>query len=146
MAQINTGKVIVGGLAGGLVLNVVDFLVNGVWLADKWTAQTAKLNPSLDAMASTSIAYYVVTDFILGILIVWLYAGIRPRFGPGAGTAMKAAVAVWIAVALINANLAVSGMYGPKIVALSTVCTLVGMLAGGTLGAMLYKEEQAAAT
>jgi hypothetical protein len=133
--------VIAGGLAGGLVLNIVDFLVNGVWLADKWTAQTAKLNPSLNMMASTSIAYYVVTDFLLGILIVWLYAGIRPRFGPGSATAMKAAVAVWIPVALINTNMAVSGMYGPKIIALSCAFTLVGTLAGGYVGGMMYKEE-----
>ena len=141
MAAINTGKVIVGGLAGGVVLNIVDYVVNGVWLAEKWTAQTAKLNPNLNMMASTSIAYYVVTDFLLGILVVWLYAAIRPRFGPGSGTATKAAIAVWIAVALVNANLAVGGMYGPKIIALSCAFTLVGMLAGGNVGAMMYKEE-----
>lgn len=141
MAQINTGKVIVGGLAAGVVMNVVDFLVNGVWLMDKWTAQSAKLNPNLNPAAGSSIAYYVVCDFLLGILIVWLYAAMRPRFGPGSATATKAAIAAWVAVALINANLAISGMFGPKIVALSTVMTLVGMIAGGNLGAMAYKEE-----
>ena len=141
MAQINTGKVIAGGLAGGLVLNVVDFLVNGVWLADKWTAQTAKLNPNLNMMSSNAIASYVVTDFLLGLLIVWLYAAIRPRFGPGSGTAVKAALAIWAVVALISANFYFSGMYGPKLVALSCGMTLVGMLAGGNVGAMMYKEE-----
>lgn len=141
MAQINTGKVIAGGLAAGLVLNVVDFLVNGIWLATRWTAQTAKLNASLDMMSTNSIASYAAIDFILGILIVWLYAAIRPRFGPGSDTGVKAAIAVWIPVALMNAMFAVSGMYGPKIIAVSVAGTLVGMLAGGNLGAMMYKEE-----
>jgi hypothetical protein len=141
MAQINTGKVITGGLVGGLVLNVVDYLVNGVWLAEKWTAQTAKLNPNLDMMSSTSIATYVAIDFILGILIVWLYAAIRPRFGPGAGTGVKAAIAVWVPVAAINSTFVVSGVYGPKIIAVSVCGTLLGMLAGGNVGARMYKEE-----
>lgn len=141
MAQINTGKVIVGGLVGGVVLNVVDFLVNGVWLADKWMAQTAKLNPDLNMMGSTSITYYVVTDFLLAILIVWLYAAIRPRFGPGSGTAVKASLTVWTVLALFSAGYAIAGMYGPKIVALSAVMSLVGMLAAGNVGAMMYKEE-----
>lgn len=28
---------------------------------------------------------WVVTDFLLGILIVWSYAAMRPRFGPAPG-------------------------------------------------------------
>jgi hypothetical protein len=26
---------------------------------------------------------YIVMDFVVGILTVWLYAAIRPRYGPG---------------------------------------------------------------
>ena len=141
MAQINMGKVITGGLVAGLVMNVVDYLVNGVFLADKWTAQAAKLNPKLDMMSSASITGYVVIDFILGVVIVWLYAGLRPRFGPGSGTAIKAAGAVWLVAALFNSTLAISGMYGPKIIAVTLCGTLVGMIAGGNVGAMMYKEE-----
>jgi hypothetical protein len=141
MAQINTGKAIVGGLAAGLVLNVVDYCVSGVWLASRFAAQTAKLNPSLDMMTANSIAGYVAVDFILGLMIVWLYAAMRPRFGPGAATARLSALFVWGTAVLFSAGFVISGMYTWKLMGASLAGTLVGMLAGGTLGAMLYKEE-----
>ena len=141
MAQINMGRVIAGGLAGALVLNVVDFCVNGVFLADKWRAQTMKLNPNLDMMSSTAIAGYVTVDVALALVIVWLYAAIRPRFGPGPATATKAAVVVWFIAALFNSMFVINELYGPKIIAVSLAGTLVGMLAAGNLGAMIYKEE-----
>jgi|SRR5579862_6675921 len=141
MAQINTGKVIVGGIAGAVVLNVIDYCVNGVWLASRWKAQSAALNPKLDAMSGTAITGYVVLDIVLAFLIVWLYAAIRPRFGPGPRTASIAAIAVWLTAAVFNGLMVTGGMFGPKLVAASVGGTLVGMLLAGNLGAMLYKEE-----
>ena len=38
----------------------------------------------------------IVMTFVLGIASVWLYAAIRPRFGPGAATAVCAGLAVWV--------------------------------------------------
>jgi hypothetical protein len=141
MAQINTGKVIAGGLAAGLVLNVVDYLANGVWLAPHWAVQTAKLNPSLNMMATNSIIGYVVMDFVLAIMIVWLYAGIRPRFGPGSGTALRAALFVWVTAVVFNSMFVINGMYSLHLICASLACTLVGMLAAGYVGGMMYKEE-----
>jgi hypothetical protein len=141
MAKINTGKVILGGVVAALVLNSVDFLVNGQWLAAQWAAQTAKLNPSLSMISSTSIAGYVVMDVILAMMIVWLYAAIRPRFGPGSRTATIAVLFVWVITAVFNSMFVVGGMYSWKLICASLAGTLVGMLAAGNLGAMLYKEE-----
>jgi hypothetical protein len=141
MAQINTGKVIAGGVAGAVALVVIDYLVNGVWLASRWTAQTAKLNPSLDMMSTNSTIGYVVVDIILAMMIVWLYAAMRPRFGPGSRTAMLAALYVWAIAAVFNSMFVVSGMYSLKLVCVSLAGTLVGMLAAGYIGGMMYKEE-----
>jgi hypothetical protein len=38
MGKINLGRVVMGGLLAGVLLNVVDFLVHGVWLMDDYTA------------------------------------------------------------------------------------------------------------
>lgn len=141
MAQINTGKVIAGGVAAAVVLNVVDYLVNGMWLATRWAAQTAKLNPNLNMMATNSIIGYVVMDVILAMMIVWLYAAMRPRFGPGSRTAMLAALYVWAIAAVFNSMFVVSGMYSLKLICASLGGTLVGMLAAGYVGGMMYKEE-----
>jgi len=35
------------------------------------------------------------------VLLVWLYAAIRPRFGPGPATAAKAGVAAWFVGSLL---------------------------------------------
>ncbi|MEP6902252.1 MAG: hypothetical protein ABJA66_10910, partial [Actinomycetota bacterium] len=42
------------------------------------------LGDQMAAMSGGQIAGYVFFDFIVGILLVWTYAAIRPRFGPGA--------------------------------------------------------------
>src|SRR5882672_6395325 len=93
MGKINLGKVVVGGLVAGLVLYVVDYVLHGIYLAADWAAAmtAAGKSPNMDA----GIPYYVTFDFITGILFVWVYASIRPRFGPGVKTAVIAGLTGW---------------------------------------------------
>ena len=93
MAQLNSSRVIVGGLAAGLVMNIIDATTNGFLLGAQWKAETAALNPGLLAKAESGTLGWVLVDFILGILTVWVYAAIRPRLGPGPRTALTAALA-----------------------------------------------------
>src|SRR5207249_10688613 len=72
MGKINLQKVIVGGLVAGVVLNVVDYLLFGV-----------VLKKDLPVMSTNTILWFVLMDFLYGIFLVWFYAAIRPRFGPG---------------------------------------------------------------
>jgi hypothetical protein len=37
---------------------------------------------NLPPVGGGAIAYFVVMCFLLGILMVWLYAAVRPRLGP----------------------------------------------------------------
>ena len=83
MAQLNSSRVIIGGLAAGLVMNVIDATTNGFLLGNRWMVETETLNPGLLAKASSGTMGWVVVDFILGVLTVWVYAAIRPRLGPG---------------------------------------------------------------
>ena len=139
---INTGRVIGGGLLAGAIMNFVDFLVNGVWLADRWMAQATALNPRLvvPAVQTSSMIGWVVTDFLLGILIVWTYAAIRPRFGPGASTAVKAALLVWGVSHIAYFSFAFLDLYSLNLVAAVTAGGLVAALAGGYAGCSIYKE------
>ena len=141
MSRINTGRVIIGGLVAGVVLNCIDYVVNGMWLAPQWTAASAKLGSGLDAMSGNAVTGYVVADFILALVIVWLYAAIRPRFGAGAGTAVKAAVAVWLVDAALGMTFVMIGMYPVHLMLTSLACTLVGMLIAAYVGGMIYKED-----
>ncbi|HUF23225.1 MAG TPA: hypothetical protein VMN81_03775 [Vicinamibacterales bacterium] len=140
---INTGRVIGGGLLAGAVMNFIDFLVNGVWLAQQWMDEATALNPRLAApeAATPSMIGWIVTDFLLGIFIVWSYAAMRPRFGPGAGTAVKAALLVWAVSHLAYASFAFLGMYSLNLIVVVSIGGLVAALAGGYAGCSVYKED-----
>lgn len=144
---INTGRVIGGGLLAGAVMNFVDFLVNGVWLAQRWLDEATALNPRLvdPAVNTTSMIGWLVTDFLYGILIVWAYAAMRPRFGPGAGTAAKAALLVWGVSHIAYGSFVFLNMYSLNLVALVTIGGLAAALAGGYAGCSIYKEDAPAA-
>jgi hypothetical protein len=79
-------------------------------------------------------------DFILGILTVLVYAGIRSRFGPGPGTALRAALVIWLAAHVAYASYAFMGYYSWSLILASSVGGLVAALAGGYVGARLYTE------
>src|SRR6266849_3466799 len=91
MGKINAGRVVLGGLLTGLVLNAFDFVVNGMWLGDEWNAAMKALGKP--EMSGSLIVWFVVADFLAGIFLVWLYAAIRPRFGAGPKTAVYAGLA-----------------------------------------------------
>ena len=38
---------------------------------------------NLPPIGGNAIAVFVILGFVLGLVLVWLYAAIRPRFGPG---------------------------------------------------------------
>src|SRR5947207_1841326 len=95
---INTSKVVVGGLAAGLVNNVLGFLVQGKLLGKRMTDEMVAAAPSLQGkgMDTGTIVGRIVTGFVIGILITWLYAAMRPRFGAGPKTAVMAGLVVWL--------------------------------------------------
>src|SRR5437762_13611911 len=93
---MNTQRVVLGGLAGGVVMNVLDFITNNYVLRSMNEASLSRLNISAqDAMSGSNIAMLVVLDLIAGVLLTWLYAAIRPRFGAGGKTALYAALVGW---------------------------------------------------
>ena len=141
MSQLNVPRVIAGGLAAGLVMNVIDALTNGMLLGERWKVATEALNPGLiTKMGIWGTVGWIIVDFILGILTVWVYAAIRPRLGPGPRTAFIAAVVIWLAAHAAYASYAFMGLYPWSLILASTVGGLVAALAGGYVGARLYRE------
>ena len=145
---MNTQKIIVGGLAAGVVLNIIDWLGYGVILADRLKGEMDAFKPGLsDVMAGgRSIAMAVVTDFVIGILLVWTYAAIRPRFGPGPSTAAAAAVLFWFIGSLLNAGYLHMGMMSMGTWWTFAIIWLVNLLLAAFIGAKLYTEEGSTAT
>jgi hypothetical protein len=144
MAQMNTGRIVGGGLVAGLVMFVIDFLTNGLWLAKRWERQSEMLNPGLmEKAGSLSMIGWTAYDFLMGIATVWLYAAIRPRLGPGPRTALVAGFAAWLISHLAFASYWFNALYTWRLVAASSAGGLVAALAGAYVGGMLYKEADA---
>jgi hypothetical protein len=141
MTRINTGKMLVGGLVAGLVANVLDIIWNMAVLMDDGEAMVARLN--LDPALMTSAAGWVpwiVVDFLLGILLVFAYAAMRPRFGPGVKTAVIAGLTLYLAVSFVLFGFTSMGIFTMSMYVKSSACALVTVLAASIAGAAIYKE------
>ncbi len=139
MSRVNMARVILGGLAAGVLINIGEYLLNDVVLAEEVRATMAGFN--LPAPGGGAIAVFVFLGFGVGITAVWLYAAIRPRYGPGAKTALCAGSAVWfLACAYPDVAFAALGFFpvGDTVVVL--IWRLVEFSLATLAGAWLYQE------
>jgi len=144
MSKINAGRVVLGGLLAGVVVNIFEYTLNGVLLAEDWANAMKALNKEMVESAST-IAIYLLWGFLIGILSIWLYAAIRPRFGAGAGTAVKAGILMWLLVYLQWViTMLTSGLFPTRLLLIATASGLVELVLATVLGAWIYKEEATA--
>lgn len=142
---INTGKVLVGGVVAGVVMNVIDFIVNMFIVGDRMKAETDAFKPGLsDQMMSTNtMISYIVMDFVLGFALIWTYAAIRPRFGPGIKTASYAAILFWILAGIFLSGYLHMGMMSTGLWFTFAFLGLVNFLLSAWAGAKFYTEEGA---
>src|SRR3979411_566498 len=109
---INTQKVVGGGIVAGVVMIVIDFISNMFILGARMKAESDAFKPGLadQMMQGPAIITNVVMSLILGIALVWTYAAIRPRFGPGLKTATYVAVLFWILASIFYSGYMHMGM------------------------------------
>jgi hypothetical protein len=140
MKGINYSRVLLGGLLAGVVANVLDFAWTLVTAHDfDLMAQRLNLNRSVLNAPSTAVAW-VVIDFVYATLIVWTYAAIRPRFGPGPKTAVRAAVAIWGATTIVLHGYQHMGVFTTIGFAKSAALTLITAVVAALVGARVYRE------
>ena len=139
MSSINMGRVVVGGLVAGLLINVSEFVLNAVVLVNDMNAAMAALNrPPID---NSMIVWFVLLAFGIGIMAVWVYAAVRPRFGPGVRTAICASLVVWgLAYLYPNVSTIILGLFPTRLIIVATVWGLVEVLVAGVAGAWIYTE------
>jgi hypothetical protein len=138
MKPINWGRVILGGIAAGVVINLSEWILNEVVLKK----ENEEAMKALGKSGTGSIAVWILWGFLLGIVAVWIYAAIRPRFGPGPGTAVKAGLAMWV-LSSLSATIAFSNLGIFPFNAVAFIWTLVEAVVATVIGAWLYKEEAA---
>ena len=139
MSGINVRRVIIGGLVAGLVANGFDFLITTYLLASEFAGMMARLHIGKEPSPAW-IGVFAVLDFVWGLLLVFTYAAIRPRFGPGPKTAVISGVMLWLVVAITAALLLAMGVHTPASFAKSSALYLVSAIVCSLVGAALYRE------
>jgi hypothetical protein len=130
-----------GGLLAGVVINVVEYITNGVILKDTWAQVMQSLGRP--AFSPGAIVIFTISGFLLGIAAVWIYAVIRPRYGAGPNTAIRAGLATWaIAVFISNLSTYSMGLFPRRLLAIATIVALVEIVVGTVVGAWVYKEKE----
>lgn len=139
MASINTRGVVVGGLVAGLVINVSEYILNEPVLGAEIASALSAHN--LPPMTGGAIAWFLIYGFALGIVLVWLYAAIRPRYGPGPKTAACAGAAVWfLAYVTAYLNFGVIGLLSARLLIIGLIWGLVELIVAAIAGGRLYTE------
>jgi len=141
MAKINMGRVLIGGIVAGLVADVLGYLVDGILLAPQWAAGMKALGHA--NFSSNQWIWFNLFGLVGGIVLIWVYAAIRPRFGAGVMTAVIAGLAVWVLGSLLP-NLSFmwfAGLFSHHLTVLTTLGGIAEIVVGAIAGAALYQES-----
>src|SRR5882762_4489114 len=135
------GRVILGGLLAGLVINVVCGVNYGL-IIGKRIMEAQQHGHFLQQPRFPFQLAWMLLMFPVGIALVWLYAAVRPRLGPGPGTALKVGLVAGFLMGvpdnLANAAWGLSGRYLPTMWMIEHV---VACMLGTLVGAWLYREQ-----
>ena len=98
MGKINWGRVFLCGIVTGGVLYLLTLAVFVFALPE------TELGRAVEATGRPRFgALHFILHLAIGIWAMWLYAAIRPRYGPGPKTAAVAGLALWVIAALVDA-------------------------------------------
>jgi hypothetical protein len=130
-----------GGLLAGLVANVLDFVWYQVIMAADMEVMVQRLGLDRAVVEGTGmIVTWTVVDFLYGILLVWTYAAIRPRCGPGPATAIYAALVPFAAVTMFTYPYSAMGIFAANAFMKGTLFFFITSAAASLAGASIYKE------
>jgi hypothetical protein len=85
----------------------------------------------------------IFATFVLGMVAVWLYAAMRPRYGAGPRTALIAGVTVWLLSHLwsgVYLGAGYTGIITPKLAWIPVAWGLLEAPLATMAGAAFYKE------
>lgn len=136
---MNVKRILLGGLVAGVFVNLSEAILNAGILMDEYTAMGETYGLTEASWAMTG---YIVGAFVFAFAIAWVYAAIRPRFGPGPRTAVLAGLVVWIVGSGVPTIwfLAMGLTFGAGATLLAVVWSFVEMLVAGVIAGWLYQE------
>ena len=135
MAKVKWGRIFLCGLVAGLIWSLLSAVLLTFLGDDLMTAV-----PQLYAPKRGLLLFATVVNLAMGSWAMWLYAAIRPRYGPGPKTAAFAGFAWWIMYCLAKANWGPFGLVRPKALLILLVAELPALLVAAVVSARYYEE------
>ena len=135
-ARPNIQRLILGGLAAGLSINAIEYLVHGVLFEPQWAAAFAALGKTPKGWAS-----FIPSNFLVGIIGIWTYAKFLPNYGPGPKTALRSALSIWLVFWVIPMMALQPLDIFPSYLLFATIAVgLLDSILAVLLGAWLYRQ------
>ena len=142
MAGINYGRVALGGLAAGVVANACDFFISVYLMADDLQRMARRLNLDWEVVNGPAVLVtWTIVDFIYATLMVWTYAAIRPRLGPGPKTAVIAGLVIYTSATSVLFGFQSMGIFTTDSFVKNAVYSLVTAVLASLVGGAVYKED-----
>ena len=138
MGKINWGRVFLCGLVAGVVWGAVATPVLLVIGQDFLAA--IPIGNFFSPLRPGLVAFFGLLWFVMGVWMMWLYAAIRPRYGPGPKTAAIAGFATAIFGILADVVWVSFGFIPPAVVVAPVAAAVPILIVAAMAGAWLYKE------
>jgi hypothetical protein len=141
MTKLNWNRIILGGLAAGVVLVIMDMIAFGGVFNAQASAALAALGINFEDGGLSNLAAMIGFNLIVGLSAAWIYAHLRPRYEPGPRTAVIAGLAIWVAYYLAPGfSYLASNLFPASFVGLGVIVGLVESMIVAQIGAYLYRD------
>ena len=141
MAAINTRRVALGALAGGVVWAIWTSVINVGILPPRYVAAQDAGLLLKQPRYSLFVPYWIITVFLLSWVVAWLYASARATRGAGPGTAVTIGLMVGFAAGFpMNLTLAAWSPVGRALPLWWMIDLWVGAVLASLVAGWIYKD------
>lgn len=141
MGTIKIAGVVAGGLLAGAIWQIVSFAWVTFVLAEELEAILRRFNAS--ALPPQSFLVHLTTALAGGVLLVWLYAAMRSRFGWGLRSALIAGFVVWLfSFVTFMATAVVMNMFSRRLAFLAGLGGMIATSLAAFVGTSAYKDNE----
>lgn len=142
MGGVNVRRWLAGGIAAGVLMWILEGAGSMLYM-DRMEAALTAHGLSMEFSAGVLVTSLLVS-LIAGLTIVFFYAGVRPRFGPGPWTAVLVAVVLWFGGYFLSIiGYAMLGLFPGGLLTTWAAIGLVEMILASLLGGWIYREREA---
>ncbi len=135
---MNRNRVIVAGLAAGVVWTAIDFAIHGGILAQTYEALVA--SGAINAPPGWFLPLVVLANLWVGFTLAFIYASVRSTLGPGPGTALRIGFCVFIFYIPVLITQVAFYKLGTTVHLWSVIGGLAQTLGATLVAGWLYKE------